>query len=216
MTVKIAPSILSCNFAKMGEELKWLDQSECEYIHVDVMDGHFVPNLTFGPPVIRAIRPCTKKIFDVHLMISEPEKYLEAYASAGADIIGIHVEVKYDKIELLKKIRSLGKRASLTFNPDTSLEGVEKYFPYVDQILLMSVFPGFGGQKFIEESLVRGKSVSDKIGKSGWSIDLEIDGGVSEANAAKIKQAGFNILVAGNAVFHASSPMDMIHTLRTI
>lgn len=212
--VKVAPSILSCDFSKMGEEIQRLDRSACDYIHVDVMDGHFVPNLTFGPPVIQAIRKFTKKIFDVHLMISEPDKYLDVYAKSGADILGIHEEIAYDKIELLKKIRSLGIKASLTYNPNTSLEGIEKYFPYVDQILLMSVFPGFGGQKFIEGTLERGVQVRSRIQKSGFPIDLEIDGGVSDVNASRIREAGFNVLVSGNALFQAPSLDAMIRKLK--
>lgn len=213
-TVKVAPSILSCDFSRMGEEIQKLDRSSCDYIHVDVMDGHFVPNLTFGPPVIKAIRAFTKKPFDVHLMISEPEKYLEVYAAAGANILGIHVEIAHDKIELLKKIRSLGLKASLTYNPNTPLEGVETYFPWVDQILIMSVFPGFGGQKFIEESLERGAQVRNWIKKSGYAIDLEIDGGVSDMNAERIREAGFNVLVSGNALFQAPSMEGMIQKLK--
>jgi len=213
-TVKVAPSILSCDFSKMGEEIKRLDESNCDYIHIDVMDGHFVPNLTFGPPIIQAIRKFTKKPFDVHLMISEPEKYLDVYAGSGADLLGIHVEIAHDKIELLKKIRSLGIKASLTYNPNTPVEGIEKYFPFVDQILIMSVFPGFGGQKFIEESLERGKKVSAWIQKSGYPIDLEIDGGVSDVNASRIREAGFNVLVSGNALFQAPSLDGMIQKLK--
>ena len=143
-TIKIAPSILSSDFSRLGEEVQKLDRNHSDYIHIDVMDGHFVPNLTIGPAVVKSLRPYSTKPFDVHLMMTQPEKYLEAYAKAGADIIGVHHEIEGDVIERLEMIRALKKKASITFNPDSDVKNVSRYFPYVDQVLIMSVFPGFG------------------------------------------------------------------------
>ncbi len=212
--IKIAPSVLSSDFSKLGLELKDLDQTSCEYIHLDVMDGHFVPNLTFGPPIIKAIRPYSNKVFDVHLMMSEPEKYLIAFKEAGADILGIHREIKANVFSLLQQIRNLGMRASITYNPDTSIDDIEDFFPYVDQILIMSVFPGFGGQKFIETSLDRGRMIREKIDRAKVSIDLEIDGGVNLKNISEIKKAGFNVIVSGSTIFEAKDREAIITQLR--
>lgn len=214
--IKISPSILSCDFANLGVDIKRLDKSSAEYIHIDVMDGHFVPNLTFGPPVIKALRSYTEKIFDVHLMISNPQKFLDDYIESGADILMVHHQIKADKIDILKYIRSKNIKSGIVFNPDISIEKIEDYFPYVDQILLMSVFPGFGGQKFIEASLERGAIVSEKIKKSGYDIDLEIDGGVNLENVGKIKEAGFNVLVSGSTIFKSVDIETVINDLKTI
>lgn len=203
---KTAPSILSCDFSKMGEEVRRLDRSTCTYIHVDVMDAHFVPNLTFGPAVVKAIRPFTSKPFDVHLMMSEPGRYLEDFRKSGADLIGIHREIASDPaaiIELLGQIRGMGARACLTYNPPTSVEDIETFLPHVDQVLLMSVNPGFGGQSFIPGTLDKGRRVRRAIDRSGLTIDLEIDGGINAETAVLAREAGFNVLVAGSYVFSA-------------
>ncbi len=198
---KVSISLLSANFLNLEKDLDLINKSPIDYIHLDVMDGHFVPNLTFGYEIIQAIRKKTNKVLDTHLMISNPEKYVEKYIESGSDIISIHSEIQYDVIELLKKIKKLKAKPCLVFNPDTSIENIEKYFPYVEQILLMSVHPGFSGQKFIQKTLSRGKEVFEKIKKSNYKIDLQIDGGVSDNNIKEIKEAGFNIFVSGSYLF---------------
>jgi ribulose-phosphate 3-epimerase len=212
---KVAPSILSSDFSKLGEEIIRLDKSSADYIHVDVMDGHFVPNMTFGPPIISAIKKYSNKPFDVHLMISEPGRYIAQYAEAGADIIGIHHEIKDDRISILKRIRSMGKKACIVINPDIEVRFLEQYLSYVDQILIMSVFPGFGGQKFIPETLLRGKEARKMIDESGFPIELEVDGGVGTQNSAQLIEAGFNILVAGSAIYNAKNFEVAIEELRS-
>lgn len=169
------------------------------------MDGHFVQNITFGGIVVKSIRSYSKKIFDVHLMISSPSKYVDSFIDAGADIISIHREIKEGIIPTLEKIRSQNIKAGIVYNPDTDIKDIEDYFPHIDQVILMSVFPGFAGQKFIPETLTRGKQVRQKIDtffeKTAKKIDLEIDGGVNDQNIKQIKEAGFNIAVAGSYVF---------------
>ena len=204
--IKIAPSLLSCDFSRLKEAVLELEKSSAEYVHLDVMDGHFVPNITFGASVIAAIRPFSKKIFDTHLMIENPSLFLEDFVKAGSDIISIHSEIEEDVVFLLKKIRRLGKKAGLVFNPETSLEGEENYFPFLDQILLMSVHPGFGGQKFIPSVLERGRFVSEKIKTyckaSNKTIDLEIDGGINDENIVAVKESGFDVAVAGSFLYN--------------
>lgn len=213
----ISPSILSADFSNLQKDIIKLEKSSCPYIHVDVMDGHFVSNISFGPLIIKSIRPYSDKIFDVHLMISQPSKYVNAFIDAGADIISIHTEIGENTISILQEITAKKIKSGIVYNPDTNIEGIEKYFPYVDQIILMSVFPGFAGQKFIPETLDRGKKVFEKIqdfsNKTGKKIDLEIDGGVGEDNIAEIKKAGFNIAVAGSYIFKNSNFETQIQKL---
>ncbi len=203
---RIAPSILSADFARLGDEVRALEAASADWIHVDVMDGRFVPNLTIGPPVVAALRGVTTRPLDVHLMIVEPERYVDAFADAGADVITVHVEASTHLHRTLQAIRARGKRAGVSLNPATSEEAVRYVLPIVDLVLVMSVNPGFGGQSFLPEVLPKIERLRAMIDLSGRAIDLEVDGGIKVGTAAQVARAGADVLVAGNAVFSGGAP----------
>lgn len=210
--ILVAPSILSADFARLGEEIAAVEAAGADWLHVDVMDGRFVPNLTIGPPVVKAIRRVTKLPLDVHLMIVEPERYVDAFAEAGADTITVHVEACVHLHRTLCHIRSLGKRAGVTMNPSTPEDGLRYVLDVCDQVLVMSVNPGFGGQAFIPEVLPKVARIREMIGDR--KIDLEIDGGITSVTARDAVAAGANVLVAGSAVFNGGDYAAAIAAIR--
>lgn len=200
--IKVAPSILSADFSRLGEEIKAVEASGADMIHVDVMDGHFVPNITIGPPVVSAIRRVTKLPLDVHLMITNPEQYISAFAGSGADIITVHVETPYHLNRLIQSIREhSGVRASVSLNPATPLTSLDYILDDIDMVLIMSVNPGFGGQAFIPSALEKIVRLRKRIDERGLKTQIEVDGGIKPENAAEIAGAGADILVAGSAIF---------------
>ncbi|PEA55261.1 ribulose-phosphate 3-epimerase [Bacillus pseudomycoides] len=212
--IKIAPSILSADFSRLGEEIKDVEKGGADYIHVDVMDGHFVPNITIGPLIVEAIRPITSLPLDVHLMIENPDQYIEAFAKAGADIITVHVETCPHLHRTIQLIKSQGIKAGVVLNPHTPVSMIEHVLEDIDMVLLMTVNPGFGGQKFIHSVLPKVKQVADMIRERNLQVEIEIDGGVNTETAKLCVEAGANVLVAGSAVYNEKDRGAAIAAIR--
>ena len=214
MNIKIAPSILSADFANLQQEITMIDQAGADYIHLDIMDGHFVDNITFGAPIINKLRPYTKKVFDTHLMIENAHKYIESFAKAGSDIITFHYEATSEPQKIAEEIKHYGCKAGISIKPSTSEKVLDDLYPYFDQILVMTVEPGFGGQSFLDSQLPKIEYIRNKISQCNKDIDLEVDGGINNLTKDKVINAGANILVSGSYIFGHSSYQEAISSLR--
>lgn len=214
--VKVAPSILSADFSKLGEEIKDVERGGADYIHIDVMDGHFVPNITIGPLIVEAIRPVTELPLDVHLMIENPDQYIEAFAKAGADYITVHVEACRHLHRTIQLIKSYGVKAGVVLNPATPVNMIQDIIHDIDMVLLMTVNPGFGGQKFIHSVLPKISEVKEMIAARGLEIEIEVDGGVNEETAKLCIEAGANVLVAGSAVYNTEDRAKAITAIKGV
>jgi ribulose-phosphate 3-epimerase len=214
--IQIAPSILSADFSRLGEEIRAVDKAGCDIIHIDVMDGHFVPNITIGPLVVEAARTATSKDLDVHLMITDADKYVDAFASAGADWITVHVEACRHLHRTVSRIKELGKKAGVVLNPATSLSTLDYILEEVDLVMLMSVNPGFGGQSFIPSTLAKIWQLRQQIEAMDLSVDIEVDGGVSTATISDIAEAGANVFVAGSAIYGSNDYQETIVSLKKL
>ena len=211
---KISPSILSADFTRLGQEITSVVEAGADYIHIDVMDGHFVPNITIGPLMVKAVKPVTDIPLDVHLMISQPELYIEEFVKAGADIISVHAESTVHLHRTLGFIRSCGAKAALALNPATPLCVLDHVLAQLDMVLIMSVNPGFEAQKFIPEMIPKIKSLREKIDKSGFNIEIEVDGGINHKTIQSVSSAGADVFVAGSAIYHSENYADTIQVLR--
>lgn len=214
--MKIAPSILSADFARLGEEVKMVEAAGVDYIHIDVMDGNFVPNITFGPSVVASLRPITKLPLDVHLMIDAPEKYIPDFAKAGSDIIMAHVEATPHIHRAVQMIKQEGVKAGVVLNPGTPVEAIKYVLSQVDQILIMTVNPGFGGQSFIEETVAKIAELNQLRKENGYHYEIEVDGGIVPETAAKCKEAGADVFVAGSYIYGAEDPEARVKALREV
>ena len=212
--IKISPSILSCDYSKMGEEFKRMEECGADWLHIDVMDGHFVPNITLGAPIVKCMRKCSSLVFDVHLMISDPKKYIPDFVKAGADIITFHIESDSPTGETIDLIRSLGCKAALSVKPKTPVEVVFPFLEKLSMVLVMTVEPGFGGQSFMADMMDKVKVLRAECKKRGLDTDIQVDGGINEQNAGLAVQSGANVLVAGSAVFGSKDAKATIASLK--
>ncbi|MDR1521509.1 MAG: ribulose-phosphate 3-epimerase [Streptococcaceae bacterium] len=212
--MKIAPSILSADFTNLRRDIYLVEENGADYLHIDIMDGHFVPNITMGPNIVQAIRSITKLPLDVHLMIKKPEHFIEAFANAGADIISIHIEAATHIHAILQKIKKFHKKASIAINPGTPTSAIQAILSMVDQILIMSVNPGFGGQKFLPETLAKITEITTIKKNNKYSFDIEIDGGIDEYTIKQAKNAGANVFVAGSFIYNTTNPARKMKMLR--
>lgn len=212
--IKLAPSILSADFSKLGEEVRKVEKAGVDIIHIDVMDGHFVPNITIGAGVVKSLRPVTDLLFDVHLMIENPGDYVDSFIDAGADIISVHVESCYHLNRVIQKIKQRDKKAAVALNPATSLSTIEWVLDDIDMVLLMTVNPGFGGQSYIESVTEKVRELKKMIVNRGLNVDIEVDGGIDLTNINKVTEAGANIIVAGSTIYNASNTVEIVKELR--
>lgn len=212
----ISPSVLAADFSRLGEELKKVELAGAEYIHLDVMDGIFVPNISFGIPVISAVRKCTSAVFDVHLMITEPKRYIDDFVKAGADIITIHIESCEDPLDVVRYIRSKGVRAAVSVKPATPINTVYSMLDELDMVLVMTVEPGFGGQKMIPETVEKVRELRSYMNEHGLNVDIEVDGGITPENLHIVTEAGANVIVAGSAIFKADDPAGVIEQMKNM
>lgn len=212
--LQISPSILSADLTRLGAEVHEVEQAGVEMIHIDVMDGQFVPNITWGAPIVSAVRRVTTLPLDVHLMIASPDRYIEQFAEAGADLIGIHVEADVHAQRTLSRIRALGKRSCITLNPQTGLETIDYLLEDCDQVLLMSVNPGFGGQKFLPQIVRKIRALRERINQRGLKVDIEVDGGIARTTVREVWEAGANVVVAGAAIFGQPDRRAAVQALR--
>jgi ribulose-phosphate 3-epimerase len=214
--IKIAPSILSANFGNLNEDIKKVEEAGADYLHIDVMDGHFVPNISFGIPVIKSIRGSSNMIFDVHLMIENPDLYIQQFKDAGADIITVHAEASRHILRTVQEIKKLGVRAGVALNPGTPEEAIKYVLPDVDMVLVMSVNPGFGGQKFIKSSIDKISRIKNMAGMMDCRTDIEVDGGINLSNVKEVVDAGANVIVAGSSIYKSSSIQNTIREFKRI